>query len=165
MRNLPRSKSYRVPKISPSRKAKCFQERQKSLSSQKNGLDIIEPLREGSERKPNFAGHYTIVTWGAGLGNFSIAVVDAQTGKIYFAPFESVSRAGFGFSSVEGKPEENPAFRLDSKLFAFTGCPGKEYEGCTDWDKDGFYLYSFNNGRFKKERFVKREVMENALKK
>lgn len=121
-------------------------------------------LCERAERGPNFAGHYTIATWGAGLGTFSIAVIDARTGRIFFAPFESVSRAGFGFSFAEGEPEMNPAFRIDSKLFAFTGCPGKEYEGCPDWDKDGFYLYSFNNGRFKLVRFVKRDLIENALK-
>ena len=32
-------------------------------------------LREGAKEGPNFAGHYTIVTWGAGLGVFSMAEI------------------------------------------------------------------------------------------
>lgn len=41
-------------------------------------------LREGTERGPNFAGHYTVVTWGAGMGNFSLAFIDAKPAKFIF---------------------------------------------------------------------------------
>ena len=156
---LPRSEDF------PVKKSEMFSGTPaKPILTEKRARYYRTVLREGAERGANFAGHYTVLTWGAGMGNFSIAVIDARTGKIYFAPFESVSRAGYDLS-FNGEPEMNPAFRVDSKLFAFTGCPGKEYEGCSDWDKDGFYLYSFNNGRFKLERFVKRDILENALKK
>lgn len=155
---LPRSEDYPVPK------GEMFSGTPaKPILSEKRAQNYRTLLREGAERGPNFAGHYTFVAWGAGMGNFSFAVIDAKTGKIYFAPFESVSRASFGLS-FDDEPEANPAFRIESKLFAFCGCPGKEYEGCSDWDKDGFYLYSFNNGRFKLVRFVKRERVEAAMK-
>lgn len=117
-------------------------------------------IGERSKSGPNFAGHYTVVTWGAGLGNFSIVVVDARTGKMFFPPFESVSRASY----FEIDNNDPPGYRIDSKLFAFLGCPGKEYEGCSNWDKDGFYVYSFEHERFKLLKFVKRDEFEQAQK-
>jgi len=42
-------------------------------------------LREGAWRGPNFAGHYTIVTWNCGSTDCAtVAVVDAVTGHVYF---------------------------------------------------------------------------------
>ncbi|CAN5453084.1 hypothetical protein BH10ACI2_BH10ACI2_14720 [soil metagenome] len=120
-------------------------------------------ISEGAKAGPNFAGHYSVVTWGAGMGNFSIAIVDATDGRILFMPFDGVGHAGYGLN-FEGRDEMNPAFRIDSKLLVFSGCPGKEYEGCTDWDKEGVYIYKFENERFKLLKFVKREDFEAALK-
>lgn len=122
----------------------------------KRTLNYRSVIREGAEHGPNFAGHHTIVTWGAGLGSFSVVVVDARTGKISFAPFESVSLGGY----FQIDKQEPPWFRKDSKLFVFVGCPGKEYEGCTDWNKDGLYFYEFDNGKFKFLKFVKRDEFE-----
>lgn len=39
-------------------------------------------LREGAARGPNFAGSYTVVTWGCGTGCQILAVVDARTGQL-----------------------------------------------------------------------------------
>src|ERR1700694_5182515 len=44
-------------------------------------------LREGAAKGPNFAGHFTIVTWGCGSDCYDIAIVDARTGRVWFAPF------------------------------------------------------------------------------
>lgn len=63
-------------------------------------------LREGAKKGPNFAGHYTLVTWGCGSDCRVVAVVDAVTGKVYFAPF-TVS-----FGTVEGE-----GYRIDSRLY------------------------------------------------
>ncbi len=59
-------------------------------------------LTEGAKEGPNFAGHYTIVSWGCSTNCQSIAVVDAKTGTAYFAPF--VAAIG-------------SEFRIDSNLF------------------------------------------------
>jgi hypothetical protein len=61
-------------------------------------------LREGAKKGPNFAGHYTVVTWGCGSDCRMIAVVDARTGRVYIAPF-TVS------------PGIGEDFRSDSRLF------------------------------------------------
>jgi hypothetical protein len=108
-------------------------------------------LREGAKSGPNFAGRYTIVTWGAGLGVYSMAVVDAKTGRIYFPPFQTVGNTNYGLPYFD--KGNNPAFRLDSKLFAVGGCPSNQDE-CSS-DKYGLYLYAFDKGKFKLIRFVK----------
>ena len=59
-------------------------------------------LREGAKKGPNFAGHYTVVTWGCSTDCESVAIVDARNGKVFFPPFATV----FGVD-----------FRLDSNLF------------------------------------------------
>lgn len=40
-------------------------------------------IRRGASAGPNFAGYYTIVTWGWGAGSLALAIVDANTGKVY----------------------------------------------------------------------------------
>lgn len=44
-------------------------------------------IREGAEAGPNFAGHLSIAEWGCGASCVSIAVIDAQTGRVYPGPF------------------------------------------------------------------------------
>lgn len=126
------------------------------ILKEKRALLYRTVIRESAQRGPNFAGHYTVITWGAGMGNFSLAVVDAKTGELIFPPFESVSRAGYDLQFDEDDARI-PAFRKESTLLAFFGCPGKEYEGCEDWEKDGFYLYNFERNRFRLLKFVKRD--------
>src|SRR5947209_7023374 len=44
-------------------------------------------LREGLKGGPNFAGHYTLVSWGCGATCVTGAVVNNVTGKTAFIPF------------------------------------------------------------------------------
>lgn len=106
-------------------------------------------IREGAKQGPNFAGRYTIVTWGAGLGTFSMAVVDAKTGNIYFPPFKSVYGSGFGLPYIDDG--SNPAWRIDSRLFAFFGQPEEGDKGI------GLYVYSFDRGQFSLLYFEKED--------
>lgn len=41
-------------------------------------------LREGAKAGPNFAGHYTIVSWGCGTACIEVAIVDATNGHVFF---------------------------------------------------------------------------------
>ncbi len=59
-------------------------------------------LTEGAKEGPNFAGHYTIVSWGCGTMCQVVSVIDAQTGTVYFPPFIT---------------ELGSEFRIDSNLF------------------------------------------------
>jgi hypothetical protein len=105
-------------------------------------------LRKGAREGPNFAGHYTIVTWGAGLGAFSMAV-DAKTRQVHFPPFESVQDS-YGLPYVD--KANNPAWRITSKLFAFVG----ELENQSNRG-EGMYLYVFDRDRFRLVRFIKND--------
>ncbi len=104
-------------------------------------------LKEGAKKGPNFAGRYTIVTWGAGLGDFSLAVIDAKTGRVYFPPFREVGNSSYGLPLVD--KGNNPAWRPDSKLFAFVGLPGGRSSKGT-----GLYVYEFNHGLFRLIQFI-----------
>src|SRR5437763_667802 len=48
--------------------------------------DCSEAGCAGASKGPNFAGHYTAVTWGWGTECQTLAIVDARTGRVYFAP-------------------------------------------------------------------------------
>ena len=45
-------------------------------------------LRQQAATGPNFAGHFTLARWGCGAGCVSWAIIDARTGKVWFAPFQ-----------------------------------------------------------------------------
>lgn len=60
-----------------------------------------DALNYGIQFGPNFAQHYTIVTWGCGTTCEAFAIVDAYTGAVYFPQF--VSSVGLDY-------------RLDSNL-------------------------------------------------
>ena len=59
-------------------------------------------LKLGAATGPNFAGRYTVVTWGCGTDCQSIAIIDAKTGAVRTAPFVTAVGA---------------RYRLDSRLF------------------------------------------------
>ena len=52
------------------------------LSSYPGAKTFRTKLKEGAERGPNFAGHYTIVTYGCGTQCQDNWIIDAKTGKI-----------------------------------------------------------------------------------
>jgi hypothetical protein len=47
-------------------------------------------LREGNSRPPDFAGYYTLVSWGCGTACQENALIDARDGKVYFGPVTSL---------------------------------------------------------------------------
>jgi hypothetical protein len=103
-------------------------------------------LRQGAKTGPNFAGHYTMVAWGCGLGSFEIAVIDAKTGKVYFPHFECISLAGGIDLPIYGGDDVNPGFRLDSKVFFVIGIEDKA--GANPKDRAAQF-YVFDEGTFK----------------
>jgi hypothetical protein len=55
-----------------------------NLASHPRAREYRTALRSGAAKGPNFAGHFTVVTWGCGTSCQSHAIVDAQTGAVYF---------------------------------------------------------------------------------
>ena len=102
-------------------------------------------IRLGAEKGPNFAGHYSIATWGCGTGCLSIAIIDAKDGSVHDGPFGDL---GWGMPlKYEGRysPNSNAfeplSYRIDSRLLIVRGCP--EDKNCAS------YFYEWADSRFK----------------
>lgn len=66
-------------------------------------------LHAGAAKGPNFAGHYTAITWGCGTECQMLGIVDAKTGRVFIAPFTLRLRANFRRDSrllIADPPEE-----------------------------------------------------------
>jgi hypothetical protein len=69
-------------------------------------------LREASRQKPNFAGHYVLVTWGCGTQCQYGAVVNVLNGRVTFLPA----------SVCCGDEDDQPFYyRVNSRLIVFAG--------------------------------------------
>ncbi len=88
--------------------------------------------------KPNFAGHYILTFWGCGTECFTGAVIDAETGKVYFWGLVS------DWNSELGEDNNPVDFKLNSKLIIFTGMRDEDGEE----GSHGKHYYKFENGRF-----------------
>ena len=88
-------------------------------------------LREGAAKGPNFAGHFTVVTWGCGSSCQEHAIVDAQTGKVAF-PIPRPTSNGL-------------CFRLDSNLIITVpvapGTLGEWEPSFPDWLVTRYYKW------------------------
>lgn len=105
-------------------------------------------IREGAKDGPNFAGHYTVVSWGCGLGSFSFAVVDAISGRVYLPPLACLTLAGGYHAPLPGFAEaDNPGYRLDSRLIVVSGIEDRPELGPEDRQT---IVYVFERGRFRK---------------
>jgi hypothetical protein len=47
-------------------------------------------IQRGAAKGPNFAGQYTIATWGCGTGCVSMAIIDAKDGSVRDGPFSDL---------------------------------------------------------------------------
>lgn len=88
-------------------------------------------LQRALHQKPNFAGHYVMLQFGCGASCVQAAVVDAQTGDVFWLPFTVCCSL----------PDISPInYRLDSSLI--------EINGSRNETGQGTYYYNFSNGNF-----------------
>ena len=106
-------------------------------------------IREGAREGPNFAGHFTIVTWGCGAGCVQFAIVDAKTGLVYSPRFYVAARTHF--DEETDQPDEPLQFRIDSKLLIVSGSPNEKNEGVYYYSWDGKRLALIKSAAFKKK--------------
>jgi hypothetical protein len=72
-------------------------------------------LTQSAKKGPNFAGHYTVVLWGCGSGCVALAIVDADSGKVYFpSNLLSVDNMAVELTTLID-------FRIDSRLLIVVG--------------------------------------------
>ena len=94
-------------------------------------------LKEAAKRKPNFAGHFIVTTWGCGTECIAGAIIDARTGHVFMLPFTLCCWAP-GTVDDNFKPVD---YRLNSSLIMLSGARD---------EKDGDYAtraYRFQNNR------------------
>jgi hypothetical protein len=93
-------------------------------------------LREAVAYGPNFAGHYTLARWGCGAGCVVVAVIDARSGRVWFAPFRFEDAWG---SDGHIACHHGSSFDLNSELFIVQGGIG---------DKAGTHYFRWRDERF-----------------
>jgi len=70
------------------------------LSSHADARTFRTVLRNGAKAGVNFAGHYTVVTWGCGSPCKRLALVDRWTGQVSFPPIWPALDAEFRVDSA-----------------------------------------------------------------
>ena len=75
-------------------------------------------LRRQAAEGPDFAGHYKIAIWGCGSSCAAFAIVDSQTGRVYFTPeLPYVTWTGYEGTNF------GLQYRIDSRLLVLHGSP------------------------------------------
>lgn len=89
-------------------------------------------LRDASRRKPNFAGHYVLASWGCGASCTMAAAIDAKTGGVTWLPFT--------VCCWEPNILEPLEFRPNSSLLIV--------HGSRDEQGSGVHYYNFDGRQF-----------------
>jgi hypothetical protein len=103
-------------------------------------------LREGAKQAPNFAGHYTIIEIGCGAATRCPAILDAQTGQVFFPP--ELNSAEALLVDIGDVGLETLNYRLDSRVLVVAGTANENL------GKDGLYYYVWRDDRLTLFRFL-----------
>jgi hypothetical protein len=97
-------------------------------------------IREGAQIGTNFAGHYTIVSWGCGTSCIQFSIVDAKTGAVFMPDFYIAFSSNLEQEKL--RDEEPLQFRPDSKLLVVVGSRNEKGEGVYfyKWDANKLTL-------------------------
>jgi hypothetical protein len=103
-------------------------------------------LRRQAASGPNFAGHFTLARWGCGAGCVAVAVIDAISGEVWFAPFEFED----AWQNGQVVCDHSSDFEITSELLVVQGelvdgdgRAGKRY---FRWHNHKFSLIHFEEG-------------------
>jgi ankyrin repeat protein len=97
------------------------------LSSNPIAREYRTRFREGTRKGPNFAGHYTVVTWGCGSNCEVHAIADTRDGRVYDG-FGAERGTDFKINSSliisdPGRPadgsDEDPTLKLPIRYYAW----------------------------------------------
>ena len=116
------------------------------LSSHPDARYYRTQLRRQVAEGPNFAGHYKIAIWGCGSSCAEFAIVDSQTGHVYFSPeLPYVTWAHYWEDTNCGLQ-----FRIDNRLLVLYGSPKEETKVGTF-----YYVWETNTLRLIHSKFKK----------
>lgn len=106
-------------------------------------------LQDASRRKANFAGAYSLVTWGCGDFCEFGAAVNLQTGKVVFLP---AAVCCWGASDTQFKPVE---FRSTSRLVVLSGQLAEQGDS-------GAHFFELRDDRFLPIKSMRRAPVASA---
>lgn len=108
-------------------------------------------IREGARQGPNFAGHYTLIRIGCGAATVCPAIMDANTGKVFFPPELASAEALLVDTGDTGVETLN--YRKDSRLLIVVGTPNE------DLKNEGMTYYLWQAGKLRLLRFVPKAAL------
>jgi hypothetical protein len=94
-------------------------------------------IRTGAKSPVEFAGHYTVPTWGCGAGCNAFVIVDSITGRVY---------DGFVVAELPGAWEEKHFGHLPSRMEFHPHSRLMKINGCPNEKNCGFYDYVMVDG-------------------
>jgi hypothetical protein len=97
-----------------------------NLASHPQARRFRTVLQQGAKQGPNFAGKYTVVTWGCGTSCQAIGIINAQTGSVYM---------------LDRPAEAGVKFQLDSRLLVVNP-PTNISEKEPDWLQTHYYVWN-----------------------
>jgi len=103
-------------------------------------------IREGAEKGPNFAGHYTVAEWGCGTECVDAAMIDAKTGAVLDLPFSFLTWGPGSFedgAKWPGDDFEPIAHQKGSRLLIVRGCEDDKRSNC------GAFYYEWMGKQFR----------------
>jgi hypothetical protein len=124
-------------------------------------------LRDGAAEGPNFAGHYTVTSWGCGSACLQWAIIDAKTGKIFFDKRNWVldlNHVAFGGDDAAPQLPEGTTdlvglrFRRDSRLLILIGAPGE------DASREGIRYLTWNGKALEELNFYPMSLIQKCRK-
>ncbi len=119
----------------------------------RNGVSKGEGVWNGSwdnptlTAKPNFAGHYFVIRWGCGSNCLMMAIVDAETGKVFNPPL-NIGELGLQMDLMS---KQEIDFEPTSSLMILRNACKAGRSEC------GIYYFNWETDRF---RLVKRILVD-----
>ena len=124
-----------------------------NLRSAKGASAFRTRLREGAKEGVNFAGRFTLVSWGCGTGCLQAVIIDARTGRVFFPD----ALGGFGVWLWPDTGDEAMQFKPESRLLIMSGTPGEANNGNS---KSGIYYYEWTGTRLRLLKLIEKSREE-----
>lgn len=122
------------------------------LKSHKNARMFRTNLREAAKGGVNFAGHYTIATWGCGTNCTESGIIDQRNGRVFFP--RQLEGVGNGLAAWSDDLE-TLVFKPESNLLILNGLVGGSDLNYTN-PKQGIHYLLWNGSTFREVKFVKK---------
>ncbi len=122
------------------------------LKSHKNARMFRTNLREAAKGGVNFAGHYTIATWGCGTNCSESGIIDQRNGRVFFP--RQLAGAGNDLAAWS-EDLDTLVFKPGSNLLILNGLVGGSDLNYTN-PKQGIHYLLWNGSTFREVKFVKK---------